>query len=221
MEDNQVFINEESNKTGIKEPRYTLEMTIPEKAYTKVTMDKATTVFYAIRVIIDALIFIMTVILYVTDMFGFKTVYFGIFVFFIVYLCLIYIATPVKRKKLFKQIEERRENEVTYSFFDEEMKYKSPSAELTLQYEDAEYYAENDEFLIVAFKLKRNLAVEKSQCSPELLDFIRNMVSAEKQKKAERKYLFKVIRKDVLELLLVIIMCVLLVLNLYEMLFVG
>ena len=90
-------------------------------------------------------------------------------------------------KKLYKKIHEANEDHKSYVFYKDRVRVKTPTAELTLAYDTAEGFTENDDRLIIVFSLNRAISIEKEQCDEEMLGFLRSIVPDEKQKKTVKK----------------------------------
>lgn len=93
----------------------------------------------------------------------------------------------ISAKKQYEKIRATKENCFTYTFYNDSAKIKGPTVEATLNYDTAEYFAENDERLMIVFFFNRAINIEKSQCDEEQLAFFRNIVPEENQKKTEKK----------------------------------
>lgn len=89
--------------------------------------------------------------------------------------------------KDYEKIHATNEDRHSYVFYKDHVKVTTPTTELTLAYDTAEHFVENDDRLIIAFPLNRNVGIEKKQCDEEILAFFRNIVPKEKQKKSEGK----------------------------------
>lgn len=97
------------------------------------------------------------------------------------------ILLHISAKKQYEKICATKENSFTYTFYKDRAKIKSPTVEATLNYDTAEFFAENDERLIIVFPFNRTINIEKSQCDEEQLAFFRKIVPEENQKKTENK----------------------------------
>ncbi len=89
--------------------------------------------------------------------------------------------------KQYKTIHAAKEDCFTYTFYDDHVKVKSLTAEVILNYDTAEFIAENDKRMMIVFPFNRSINLEKSQCNEEQLAFFRNIVPKENQKKIEKK----------------------------------
>lgn len=89
--------------------------------------------------------------------------------------------------KQYEKIRAAKEDCYSYTFYNDCAKIKSPTVEVTLNYDTAEFFAENDERLMIVFSFNRAINIEKSQCDEEKLAFFRNIVPEENQKKTEKE----------------------------------
>lgn len=97
------------------------------------------------------------------------------------------IITPLLVKKGYKKIHAENEDLVTYTFYSDSVNIKSPTLNTTYNYSKAERYMEDSKRIALIFALNRHISVEKSLCTEEQLNFIRNIVPEEKQKKYRKK----------------------------------
>ena len=89
--------------------------------------------------------------------------------------------------KQYETIHAAKEDCFTYTFYDDRVKVKSLTAEVILNYDTAEFIAENDKRMMIVFPFNRWINLEKSQYNEEQLAFFRNIVPKENQKKIEKK----------------------------------
>ena len=97
------------------------------------------------------------------------------------------IITPLLMRKKYKKVHAENEDLITYIFYSDSVNIKTPTLNTTCNYSKVDHYMEDSKRLALFFALGRNLAVEKSSCTEEQLNFIRNIVPEEKQKKYKKK----------------------------------
>lgn len=90
-------------------------------------------------------------------------------------------------QKLYEKIHAAGEDRFSYTFYNDCVKVKNSIVEVTLKYDTAEFFAENDKRLMIIFPFNRAIDIEKSQCDEEMLAFFKKIVPEENQKKVEKK----------------------------------
>lgn len=89
--------------------------------------------------------------------------------------------------KRYEKLHAAKEDCFSYTFYSDSVKLKNSALEATLNYDTAEYYAEDNERMMIVFPFDRGICVFKSQCDEEMLAFFRSIVPEENQKKVEKK----------------------------------
>lgn len=169
---------------------YAFDMRNPESSYIKPIFGKQSRKFLMLILIVILVIVAESVILMVIDRSSF-----GIF-WVIVPLMLAFYGVkafwilPHKRRKYYEKVHAENEDLHSYTFYTDRVKIQSPAIDAVLNYDFAEYYAEDTDRLKIFFTLDRSIIIDKNQCDEEKLEFFRNIVSKENQKKA-RKNNFK------------------------------
>lgn len=92
-----------------------------------------------------------------------------------------------KNIKHYEKIRAAEEDHISYAFYNDRVKLKSPTVEAELKYDTAEFLAENSERLMISFPFERVVCIEKDKCDEEILAFLRGMVPEGNQKKTEKK----------------------------------
>ena len=90
-------------------------------------------------------------------------------------------------KKQYEKIHAAGEDRFSYTFYNDSVRIKNSTAEVTLKYDTAEFYAENDKRLRIIFPFNRAIDIEKNQCDEEMLAFFKKIVPEENQKKVAKK----------------------------------
>lgn len=96
------------------------------------------------------------------------------------------VILPQKAKKRYLKIHAAGEDRIAYTFYADSVRLKSPTAEALLEYSKAEYYMENDRFLMICFTLGRRVTIDKQNCDAEQLAFFKAIVPLERQRKKEK-----------------------------------
>lgn len=89
--------------------------------------------------------------------------------------------------KRYEKLHAAKEDRFSYTFYSDSVKLKNSALEATLKYDTAEYYAEDNERMMIVFPFDRGIYVDKSQCDEEMLAFFRSIVPEENHKKVEKK----------------------------------
>lgn len=170
-----------------KEIVYELETCVSKDSYIKPLYGKISRKFKILNSILNLLIMVELLALAILD----KSYLRIVWIIFLAVDFVINVFSPILlRKNKIKQYEEihaAKEDCLTYTFYNDCVKGKGPTVEATLNYETAEFLAENSERLMIVFPFGRTISIEKSQCDEEMLDFIRKTVPEENQKKSEKE----------------------------------
>ena len=175
------------NNDSVKEIVYEFEMCAPKSSYIKPLYGK-TSRKHIIPICILLLIIAAECIAIMLFDYSPSRYIWGIIPMMIILYCAVrFIIRPGKSKKLYEKIHEAREDCYSYTFYSDCVSVKNPTVEATLNYDTAEYYTEDSERFMIVFRFNRSITIDKSQCDEEKLDFFRNLVPKENQKKAEKK----------------------------------
>ncbi|MCR5601978.1 MAG: hypothetical protein K6G33_14725 [Ruminococcus sp.] len=170
-----------------QEPIYYFDLQLPEYIYTKQQLGKPLKKFFIITEAAQAIIAIELIILTFISRSSFKSLYALLAAYFVISIIGKLILTPYTHKKNYKKIHAANEDQLSYTFYPDRVILKTPTSERELAYNTANYYHENPPVISVFFLFNKNFTIEKSQCTDEQLNFIRNIVPADKQKKHNRK----------------------------------
>lgn len=113
--------------------------------------------------------------------------------------------------KQYEKIHAAKEDSFTYTFYNDCAKIKSPTVEATLNYDTAEFIAENDKRLMIVFPFNNAINIEKSQCDEEMLAFFRSIVPEENQKKTAKETTKKLFAVTALMVLYTVFLAVVIV----------
>lgn len=97
------------------------------------------------------------------------------------------ILLRINAVKQYEKIHAAKEDCFSYTFYNDYAKIKSPTVEVTLNYDKAEFLAEDDEQMMIIFPFNEVINIEKGQYDEEQLAFFRNIVPEENQKKTEKE----------------------------------
>ena len=90
-------------------------------------------------------------------------------------------------KRQYEKIHAAKEDCYTYTFYNDCVKIKNPTVKVTLNYDTAEFYTENNERLMIVFPFDRAINIQKSQYNEEQLAFFKGIVPEKNQKKTEKE----------------------------------
>lgn len=133
-----------------------------------------------------------------------------LFVFIFIFVLMPFLQRLASIKH-YEKIHAAEEDRISYAFYNDRVKLKSPTVEAELKYDTAEFLAENSKRLMITFSFKRVVCIEKDQCNEEILAFLRGIVPAENQKKTEKKALVRNLIVSVAILLYTVLLAVLIV----------
>lgn len=105
----------------------------------------------------------------------------------LLYCVTAFLVEPHLRKKRYDKLHAAKEDCYTYTFYTDSVRLKTPTAEVTLAYDTAEFYAEDDERFMLFFPFDRRLTIDKRQCDEERLMFFRSIVPIDRQEKSREK----------------------------------
>ncbi|MGN0395041.1 MAG: hypothetical protein ACI4EF_06735 [Coprococcus sp.] len=176
-----------------KEILYQFNMKIPKSCYLKPTYGEGSRKYAKINKILLYLIAIELLIGYVVIEGRFRLysgVSGGAFLLILLYSD---IVTPGKKAKIYNKYVAAGEDCFIYTFYEDYVNAKNVSVEMNLQYNSAEIYAETNDIIMITFPVGNWIAVDKSKCTQEQLQFVRNIVPLDKKendiKKSARKYM--------------------------------
>lgn len=121
------------------------------------------------------------------DKYSARTSWIILLILIFIFCVLDRILPRINTIKQYEKIHAAKEDCYSYTFYNDYAKIKSPTVEVTLNYDTAEFLVENDERLMIVFPFNRAINIEKSQCDEEKLAFFRNIVPEENQKKTDKK----------------------------------
>lgn len=175
------------NDTAEKEIVYQFDILEPESFYTKPALGKRAKIQYMLIQIICLTAVIETIVLMCMDHSSSKFIWLIVPTVYVFHGIKTLLIAPKKRKKNYKKIHDENEDLYSYTFYTDCVNVKTQTMEATFKYDSAEGYLENEEQLIVFFSLKRGFTIDKNQCTEEYINFIKNFVPKDKQKKIEKK----------------------------------
>lgn len=191
-----------------KEIVYELETCISKDIYVKPIYGKISRKYKTLNRVLDFLVLAELAALAILDKSSVRVVWIILFAFIFFTCFLLRFIMYRGAIKQFEEIQSAKENFVTYTFYRDCVKVKGPIVEAILNYETAEFFAENNEQLMVIFPFNRQICVEKKQCDEEMLAFIRNIVRQENQKKVEKKTAKKFLVSSCLGVLYTVLLAV-------------
>lgn len=175
------------NDTSEKEIVYKFDMHYPESAYTRPLYGKQSRKHFMIIQIVIMIIVIEAIILMIIDHSS-SRIFFGIVPLAVVlHGVKSLLIAPNKRRKYYKKVHAENEDFYSCTFFTDCVNLKTPTVDATFNYDSAEYYTEDAERLMIFFTLGRSVTIVKNQCNTEQLEFFRNIVPEESQRKKEKK----------------------------------
>lgn len=173
-----------------KEIIYQFDCRLPEYFYTKPMYSdhlKIHFLIYRILSLICAIGFIALVLILLFNPVSYFYSSLVIPVLLLAYTAKNHILTPLLVKKGYKKIHAENEDLAEYTFYSDNVTVKSPTKSTVYDYGKADHYMEDSRRIALFFALGRNISIEKCLCTEEQLDFIRNIVPEEKQKKYRKK----------------------------------
>lgn len=170
-----------------KEIIYEFETCISKDSYIKPMYGKVSRKHIIPRRILTLLMIGEVIAMIVLDKSSARTWWIILLIIIFYFFVLNRILMHISAKKQYEKICATKENSLIYTFYSDSVKVKSPTVEVTLFYDTAECFAENDERLRIVFPFNRVINIEKSQCDEEQLAFFRKIVPEENQKKTEKK----------------------------------
>ncbi len=198
------------NNDSEKEIVYEFEMYTPKSSYIKPLYGRKSKKYIVLTRIMMMLIAAECIAIMSFGYYSSSYIWGIIPLLIILYFIVNFIILPCKRKKLYEKIHTAGEDFFSYVFYSDCVNIKNSTVEATLNYDTAEYYAEDNERLMIVFPFNRTITIDKTQCDEEKLDFFRNIVPKENQKKAEKKSSRKLIIRLSLNILYAVLLAVLL-----------
>ncbi len=170
-----------------KEIVYAFDMRNPESSYTKPIFGKRSRIILILLFIALLVIAVESVVLMAIDRSSLG-IFWAIVPIVIAFDGVkVFLILPHKRRKHYEKVHAENEDLYSYTFYTDCVKIQSPSVDAVLDYDSAEYYAEDADRLRIVFSLGRSIDIDKTQCDEEKLAFFRNIVSKDSQKKARKK----------------------------------
>lgn len=170
-----------------KEIVYEFETCISKESYIKPLYGKISRKHIIPRRILILLIMGEVTALIILDKSSVRTLWIILLIFIFIFCVLGRILLRNNTIKQYEKIHAAKEDCLSYTFYNDCAKIKSPTVEATLNYDTAEFLAENDERLMIVFPFNKAINIEKSQCDEEQLAFFRNIVPEENQKRTEKE----------------------------------
>ena len=186
MEENTVNPNGQiiTESTG-KKIVYAFDVCNPKERYTKTSFVRtARTPLRLLKFIIPFTLALLAALVYFDPRNAGSWMFQLLFIGFI-YVMYVFIA-PVMRNKQYRKIHAAGEDRLSYTFYEDSVKVKSPSLEVELAYQTAESLMENERFLVVYFPFNRTISIDKQERSEEEISFFRSIIPQEKVRKKEK-----------------------------------
>ncbi len=204
------------NNYSEKKIVYEFEMNNPKSSYIKPLYGKKSRKYVVAEQVLAFIIAVECVAIMCFD-YGYSRYLWGIITLLIILNWVgRFLVMPYKRKKLYEKIHTQKEDCFSYIFYEDCVRIKNPTIEATLNYDTAEYYAEDDERLAIIFSFNRTITIDKKQCDEEKLIFFRKLVPEENQKKSEKKTSIKFAVRTLFVVLYAIVLAVLLGIFIHE-----
>lgn len=213
MDDNQIYDEEKQLDTAEakqlnSDEIFKLDIKVPEECYIKKTFGRVTSMYLKFYNLMFTVLIIETIALIVISVPALKVWWSLLLAAIVFYAVVTYVLGPIGRKKQYAEIANAGEDEFTYIFYGDYVHIKNASIEANLQYDTAQYYAENDANFILVFPMNRNIVIRKDMCTEEQLEFLRNVVpeknQTEAQNKSHKSYLIRIIVGTVYGLMLAV-----------------
>ena len=176
----------------------------PEAGRVKQLYGEVSRKFRPVHLALLGVMFLEVVALSFLDHSAFKYMWLVLALFLAMLFVLTFIIAPQRRRKLYKEQIAAGEMNYLYTFFNDCVVLKNNSAEITLKYDDAQFYAENNEAMVVGFQFSKHFVIDKNNCTEEQLDFIRNFVPKSNMDVTRKKTRAKMIRKIVIAIVCVL-----------------
>lgn len=170
-----------------KEIVYEFDTCISKESYFKPLYGKISRKHIVLHNILLVLITAEVMALTILSKSNLKIVWIIVLIFIFLFCVLGRILKRSGAKKLYEKIHAAGEDRFSYTFYNDSVKVKNSIVEVTLKYDTAEFFAENDKRLMIIFPFNRAIDIEKSQCDEEMLAFFKKIVPEENQKKVEKK----------------------------------
>lgn len=170
-----------------KESVYEFDTCISKESYLKPLYGKISRKYIILRRILLLLTMVEVTALIILDKTSTRLWWIILLIIIFIFCVLGRILRRINTIKQYEKIHAAKEDRFSYTFYNDHAKVKSPTVEATLNYDTAEFIAENNERLVIVFPFNRAINIEKSQCDEEQLAFFRSIVPEENRKKAEKK----------------------------------
>ena len=176
-----------------KEIVYAFDMRNPESSYTKPIFGKRSRIILLLLFIALLVIAVESVVLMAIDRSSLRVFWLIVPIMIAFDSAKVFLILPHNRRKHYKKVHAENEDFYSYTFYTDCVKIQSASVDAVLDYDSAEYYAEDADRLRIVFSLGRSIDIDKTQCNEEKLAFFRNIVSKESQKKFQKNSCKKLI----------------------------
>ena len=190
-----------------KEVVYKLDICVSKDNYMKPLYGKISRKYSVFRRITAIIILAETAALLILDRSAAIIIWSIILVLFVVLGC----AAHFDKIKRYEELCAAKENCFSYTFYSDSVKIENPTIEATVNYDTAEFYAEDSERMMIFFPFDRGICVFKSQCDEEMLAFFRRIVPEENQKKVEKKTAVKFFISSAVVFLFAVVLAVMII----------
>lgn len=159
----------------------------PEMGRVKPLFGKVSRRFIIIEYILFAILAVEWTILGVMEQGMSRVIDWFVAGFVVMAFLLPFVIMPARRRKAYRERVTAGEMSYLYTFFEDCVILKNNSMELNLKYDTAQFYAENKEAIVVGFQYGKSIVVDKTTCTAEQVDFIRNIVPKGSMDKTKKK----------------------------------
>lgn len=163
-----------------KKEVFTVETQLPMKCFTKPIIGDEESKYYKIINVLIPILIAETIYLIVIANPTMRAMWLIVLMLIAAFVVYNLVIRPSARKEEYKRIRNNGEDEVSYTFYTDCMKLEVAGKESILRYDSAEYCTESEEFLMIMFPGKKSVILDKSECSEDRIDFLKNVVSEEK-----------------------------------------
>ncbi|MBD5128943.1 MAG: hypothetical protein HDT43_03320 [Ruminococcaceae bacterium] len=166
---------------------YEFDTCVPKDCYIKTLYGKISRKHIITRRILTLLMMCEITALIILDKSSARSVWIMLLIIMFIYGVFGRILLRINAIKRYEKIHAAKEDCFSYTFYNDCAKVKSPTVTVTLNYNTAEFLAENDKRLMIVFPFNNTITIEKSQCTEEQLAFFRSIVPEENYKKEAKK----------------------------------
>lgn len=165
---------------------YELETCIPKDSYIKPLYGRISRKYIILRRVLTLLIAAGVAVLAVLNKSSVRTIWIILLICILIFNVLVRVMRRKNSTKHYEKIHAAKEDCLHYTFYKDHAIVKSPTVEVKLNYDTAEFLAENDKRLMINFPFNQAINIEKSEHDEEQLAFFRSIDPEEKQKKTEK-----------------------------------